>query len=82
MTIHLHQGDLPLGIDWGRSVAIDSETMGLLPGRDRLCLVQLSAGDGEAHLVQFRRPADDTLPDYSAPKSHRAWFGPTPTGMG
>lgn len=67
MTVHLHQGDLPAGIDWGDSIAIDSETMGLRPGRDRLCLVQLSSGDGEAHLVQFRRPADDELPDYSAP---------------
>ena len=71
MTVHLHQGDLPAGIDWGDSIAIDSETMGLRPGRDRLCLVQLSAGDGDAHLVQFRRPADDELPDYSAPNLRR-----------
>ncbi len=54
MTIHLHQGDLPADIDFGESVAIDSETLGLNPHRDRLCLVQLSAGDGDAHLVQFR----------------------------
>ena len=67
MTNHLHQGDLPAGLDWSNGVAIDSETMGLQPGRDRLCLVQLSAGDGDAHLVQFLRPANDTLPDYSAP---------------
>jgi ribonuclease D len=53
MTTHLHKGDLPDGLDLGPVVAIDSETMGLLPHRDRLCLVQLSAGDGEAHLVQF-----------------------------
>lgn len=52
MTIHLHQGDLPEGLDLGPVVAIDTETMGLVPGRDRLCLVQLSAGDGDAHLVQ------------------------------
>lgn len=71
MTVHLHQGDLPAGIDWGDSIAIDSETMGLRPGRDRLCLVQLSVGDGDAHLVQFRRPADDELPDYSAPNLRR-----------
>ncbi|MCA8928991.1 MAG: ribonuclease D [Alphaproteobacteria bacterium] len=71
MTIHLHQGDLPDGIDWGDAVAIDSETMGLIPGRDRLCLVQLSAGDGDAHLVQFRRPASADLPDYSAPNLRR-----------
>ncbi len=53
MTIHLHQGDLPEGLDFGDAVAIDSETMGLDPRRDRLCLVQLSAGDGICHLVQF-----------------------------
>lgn len=53
LTIHLHKGDLPDGLDLGASVAIDSETMGLRPGRDRLCLVQLSAGDGDSHLVQF-----------------------------
>jgi ribonuclease D len=71
MTVHLHQGDLPAGIDWGHAVAIDSETMGLRPGRDRLCMVQLSAGDGDAHLVQFRRPKDNALPDYSAPNLRR-----------
>ena len=53
MAIHLHQGDLPDGIDFGASVAIDTETMGLDPRRDRLCLVQLSAGDGEVHLVRI-----------------------------
>ena len=53
MAIHLHHGDLPDGIRFGASVAVDSETMGLKPGRDRLCLVQLSAGDGDAHLVKF-----------------------------
>jgi ribonuclease D len=52
-TIHLHQGDLPDGLDFGPVVAVDTETMGLLPQRDRLCLVQLSAGDGQAHLVQI-----------------------------
>ncbi len=55
MTNHLHQGDLPPGLDLGPVVAIDSETMGLHPHRDRLCVVQLSAGDGDAHLVQFAR---------------------------
>lgn len=54
MTIHLHEGDLPDGLDLGPVVAIDSETMGLKPHRDRLCLVQLSAGDGDAHLVRVR----------------------------
>lgn len=55
MTIHLHQGDLPKGLDLGPLVAIDTETMGLDPRRDRLCVVQLSAGDGDAHLVQIAR---------------------------
>ena len=54
MNITLHRGDLPAGLDLGDTVAVDSETMGLQPGRDRLCLVQLSAGDGTAHLVQLR----------------------------
>jgi ribonuclease D len=52
MANHLYQGDLPDGLDLGPVVAIDCETMGLNPQRDRLCLVQLSGGDGEAHLVQ------------------------------
>ena len=53
MANHLHHGDLPDGLDLGPVVAIDCETMGLVPARDRLCLVQLSAGDGDAHLVQI-----------------------------
>ncbi len=53
MTIHLYQTDLPDGLDLGPVVAIDTETMGLDPRRDRLCLVQLSSGDGNAHLVQI-----------------------------
>jgi ribonuclease D len=52
MANHLYQNDLPDGLDLGRVVAIDCETMGLHPHRDRLCLVQLSGGDGNAHLVQ------------------------------
>jgi ribonuclease D len=56
-VIHLHQHDLPDGLDLGPMVAIDTETMGLNPHRDRLCLVQLSAGDGDAHLVQIVPPA-------------------------
>ena len=55
MTIHLHQNDLPDGLDLGPLVAIDTETMGLDPRRDRLCLVQLSSGDGDAHLVQIAK---------------------------
>ncbi|MBK0400560.1 ribonuclease D [Limibaculum sp. M0105] len=53
MSVTLHKGDLPDGLDLGPVVAIDTETMGLNPHRDRLCLVQLSAGDGTAHLVQI-----------------------------
>jgi ribonuclease D len=53
MTVHLHHGDLPDGLDLGPVVAIDTETMGLDPRRDRLCLVQMSSGDGDAHLVQI-----------------------------
>jgi ribonuclease D len=55
VTNHLHKNDLPDGLDLGPSVAIDCETMGLNPHRDRLCLVQLSSGDGNAHLVQIDR---------------------------
>lgn len=55
MTITLHKGDLPDNLNFGDSVAVDTETMGLNPIRDRLCLVQLSAGDGDAHLVQLEK---------------------------
>lgn len=55
MAIHLYRGDLPDGLDLGPVVAIDTETMGLDPRRDRLCLVQLSSDDGRAHLVQIAR---------------------------
>ncbi len=53
MTNHLYQGDLPGDLELGPIVAIDCETMGLIPRRDRLCVVQLSGGDGHAHLVQI-----------------------------
>jgi ribonuclease D len=52
-TIHLHRHDLPDSFALGPAVAVDTETMGLNPHRDRLCLVQLSGGDGHAHLVQL-----------------------------
>ena len=55
MTNHLYQNDLPDGLDLGPVVAIDCETMGLNPHRDRLCVVQLSGGDGNAHIVQVAR---------------------------
>ena len=59
MAITLYQNDLPAGLDFGDSVAVDCETMGLQLSRDRLCLIQLSSGDGDAHLVQFTDPSFD-----------------------
>ncbi len=59
MTTHLHEGDLPDGLNLGPVVAIDSETMGLRFRRDPLCVVQLSAGDGDAHVVRLNRPTYD-----------------------
>lgn len=59
MTVHFHEGDLPDGLDLGPQVAVDSETMGLRFRRDPLCVVQLSAGDGDAHVVRLNRPAYD-----------------------
>lgn len=53
MSISVHRGDLPAGLALGEAIAVDTETMGLNLARDRLCVVQLSAGDGTAHLVQF-----------------------------
>lgn len=70
MTNFLHEGDLPDGLDLGPSVAVDSETMGLRFRRDPLCVVQLSAGDGHAHLVRLRRP------DYDAPNLKRLLADP------
>ena len=54
MANHLYQNDLPDGLDLGPIVAIDCETMGLNPHRDRLCLIQMSGGDGDCHLLQVR----------------------------
>jgi ribonuclease D len=66
--IFLHQGDLPATVSFAGAVAIDTETTGLKPGRDRLCVVQLSAGDGTCHLVHFPPgDGDGTSPVYSAP---------------
>jgi ribonuclease D len=62
MTIRVYKGDLPAQIEFGPVVAVDTETMGLNPRRDKLCLVQLSAGDGNAHLVQIDRAT------FSAPR--------------
>jgi ribonuclease D len=66
--VKFHKNDLPAGLDLGKTVAVDTETLGLQPRRDRLCMVQLSAGDGTAHLVQF----DGT--DWRAPRL-KALFG-------
>ena len=71
MTHHLHRGDLPEGLLFGEAVAIDSEAMGLNPHRDRLCLVQLSRGDGDAHIVQFAAGC------YDAPNLKRLLVDPT-----
>jgi ribonuclease D len=59
MTVFYHRDDLPADVDFGPVVAIDTETMGLSVVRDRLCVVQLSAGDGDAHLVHFPQPSYD-----------------------
>lgn len=59
MTIHFHKGDLAAGIDFGAAVAVDTETLGLSLVRDPLCVVQLSAGDGEAHVIQMDRSSYD-----------------------
>ncbi|MDC1382592.1 ribonuclease D [Candidatus Puniceispirillum sp.] len=56
MAIHIYQDDLPSNVAFGNTVAIDTETMGLNPFRDRLCLVQLSSGNGDAHLVKIASP--------------------------
>lgn len=71
MKIRLHKDDLPNGLDLGPIVAVDTETLGLVPSRDRLCLVQLSSGDGSAHLVQFRRD------HYEAPNLKRVLADPS-----
>lgn len=59
MTVHLHKGDLPDDLDLGPIVAVDSETLGLSLVRDALCVVQLSSGDGDAHVVQLDRKTYD-----------------------
>ena len=71
LKIKLHKNDLPDDIDLGRSVAIDTETLGLNPYRDRLCLVQLTSGDNTCHLVQFDAGA------YAAPNLKRMLADPS-----
>ena len=79
MTIKLYKGDLPEDFDWssarGGCVAIDSETLGLNPVRDRLCVVQLSLGHGDAHLVQFAAGA------YAAPRLRALLADPAVTKL-
>lgn len=68
IAVHLHRDDLPEGLRVTDSVAVDSETMGLSPGRDRLCLVQLALDRGDVHLVQFARPRPGTPFTFAAPR--------------
>lgn len=79
MTNFLHQHDLPEGLDFGTSVAIDCETMGLNHLRDRLCLIQLSSGDGNAHLVQF--PGPNPARPYHTPRLKALLSDPNVTKM-
>lgn len=72
MSITLHHGDIPADLSFGASVAVDTETMGLSLVRDRLCVVQLSAGDGTAHVVQLSR-------DYDCPNLKRLLADPAVT---
>ena len=74
MTIHAHEGDLPDGLDLGPVVAIDTEAMGLGLHRDRLCVVQLSAGDGDAHVVRI--PIDAPTGPEAAPNIARLLASP------
>jgi ribonuclease D len=70
LTIHFYHDDIPPNLDFGDSIAIDTETQGLILHRDRLCLIQLSAGDGDAHLVQFKPN------EYNAPNLKRILSNP------
>ena len=73
MAIKLYKGDLPAGLDFGTSVAVDSETLGLVARRDKLCVVQLSSGDGNAHLIQLDRSS------YDAPNLRALFANPAVT---
>ena len=75
MKIHLYKGDLPDGLNLGPVVAIDTETLGLNPNRDRLCLAQLSAGDGVCHAVQF------AAGQYAAPNLKKMLTDPAVTKL-
>lgn len=75
MAYFLHEGDLPANVQFSGEVAVDTETMGLRPGRDRLCLVQLSSGDGNAHLVRFSQG------NYAAPNLRKLLSDPKVTKL-
>ena len=67
MSVHFHEEDLPADVRFAEGpIAVDTEAMGLVPGRDRLCLVQLSDGNGDEHLVRFRRGSDYSAPNLKA----------------
>jgi ribonuclease D len=66
MAVYLHEEDLPAGVLADGPVAVDTETMGLHPGRDRLCLVQISDGGGDEHLVRFGAKSDYAAPNLKA----------------
>lgn len=66
MAIHFHEEDLPADVNFDGPVAVDTEAMGLVAGRDRLCLVQLSDGSGDEHLVRFGRGSDYAAPNLKA----------------
>lgn len=66
MTVYLHEEDLPVGVLADGPVAVDTETMGLQPGRDRLCVVQISDGRGDEHLVRFAPGSDYAAPNLKA----------------
>jgi ribonuclease D len=67
MAVHFHEEDLPSGVAFAAGpIAVDTEAMGLIPGRDRLCVVQLSDGKGDEHLVRFKRGSDYAAPNLKA----------------
>jgi ribonuclease D len=71
MTVHFHEEDLPAGILTSGAIAVDTETMGLRPGRDRLCLVQLGDGGPDQHLVRFNPGSDYAAPNLKAVLGNR-----------
>jgi len=80
VAVELHKGDLRAGLRFGDSVAVDTETMGLVSHRDRLCLVQLAGADGVCHIVQFAKAAEGVV-DYSAPNLKALLSNPAVTKL-